>query len=104
MMASSSGKEKCPNYGTCAVTSAQLSCFHFIRESEVFAHIPALESRQHSNGRRVRLLDSASESFPLCVDGSPNVIGKNNYRIQRIRTSSTYPVSGDGNEVRPRPN
>ena len=58
--------------------SVQFLCLHFVREGEVFMHIPAFETQWHSNGRRVRLLDS--DLFPMALT---NVIGKNNYEIEK---------------------
>ena len=49
-------------------TPAQCSRLHFVREGEVFAHIPAFETQRPSNGRRVRLLDGDSGSFSLVSD------------------------------------
>ena len=87
------------------MTSAQFSCLHFVCEGKVFAHIPAFESSTAE--QRMARFDFSTVNlyrFQVVSMAFTNVTGKNNYRIERMHTSSTYPVSGDGNEVRPRPN
>lgn len=56
------------------MTTGHLSPLHFIREGGVFAHIPALESRQPSNGRRGSMV--TLDRFHFLSIAFTSVIGK----------------------------
>ena len=112
MMTYSSGKcnkgrihEMCTIYGTWAATAAQFPCLHLIREGELFAYIPVFESSTAEQRKAGFAFSTVTlDHFHLFLMVLEYVTGKNNCRIERMRTSNTLPVVGDGNEVRPGPN